>query len=169
MSAKGDELGAHASTYGTHEAERVRAISTSARLRATLMDKLAPIPRTVPQFHSKAENNEFMSYRMSERARTDCSVRTEQERIISIYRGIEVSPTGIVIDRGRPIRERDKRIFIHMEITLPERIKPLRAVARPVWSYGTHQAFKFVRISDVDRLNLAEHVDLVAIRQGHLN
>lgn len=110
-----------------------------------------------------------MSYRMSERARTDCSVRTEQERIVSIYRGIEVSPTGIVIDRGRPIRDRDKRIFIHMEITLPERMKPLRAVARPVWSFGTHQAFKFVRISDVDRLNLAEHVDLVAIRDGRLN
>jgi hypothetical protein len=80
-----------------------------------------------------------------------------------------VSPTGIVIDRGRPIREGDTRIFIHMEITLPERIKPLRAVARPVWSYGTHQAFKFVRISDVDRLNLAEHVDLVAMRDGRLN
>jgi hypothetical protein len=110
-----------------------------------------------------------MSYRMSERARTDCCVRTEQERIVSIYRGIEVSPMGIVIDRGRPIRERDKRIFIHMEITLPERVKPLRAVARPVWCYGTHQAFKFVRISDVDRLNLAEHVDLVALRDGRLN
>lgn len=110
-----------------------------------------------------------MSYRMSERARTDCSVRTEQGRIVSIYRGIEVSPTGIVIDRGRPIRERDRAIFIHMEITLPERIRPLRAVARPVWSFGTHQAFKFVRISDVDRLNLAEHVDLAAIRCGRPN
>lgn len=105
-----------------------------------------------------------MSYRMSERARTDCSVRTELGRIISIYRGIEVSPTGIVIDRGRPIREMDKRIFLHMEITLPERMKPLKAVARPVWSYGTHQAFKFIRISDADRLNLAEHVDLAAMR-----
>jgi hypothetical protein len=106
---------------------------------------------------------------MSERARTDCSVRTEQGRIVSIYRGIDVSPTGIVIDRGRPIRDRDKRIFIHMEITLPERIRPLRAVARPVWCYGTQQAFKFVRISDVDRLNLAEHVDLAAMRLGILN
>lgn len=110
-----------------------------------------------------------MSYRMSERARTDCSVRTEQGRVISIYRGIEVSPTGIVIDRGRPIRDRDRAVFIHMEITLPERVRPLRAVARPVWSFGTHQAFKFVRISDVDRLNLAEHVDLVSIRLGRLN
>jgi hypothetical protein len=106
---------------------------------------------------------------MSERARTDFSVRTEQERIISIYRGIEVSTTGIVIDRGRPIRERDRRIFISMEITLPERVRPLRAVARPVWSYGTHQAFKFIRISDVDRLNLAEHVDLATMRLGRSN
>jgi hypothetical protein len=74
-----------------------------------------------------------------------------------------VSPTGIVIDRGRPISERDQRVYVEMEIVLPERARPLRALARPVWSFGTQQAFKFVRMSDVDRLNIAEHVDLAEI------
>jgi hypothetical protein len=54
-------------------------------------------------------------------------------------------------------------MYIEMEITLPERARPLRALARPVWSFGTQQAFKFVKMSDVDRLNLAEHVDLAQI------
>jgi len=100
---------------------------------------------------------------MNQRARTDCSVRTHQGSIVSSYRGVELSPTGIVIDRGRPVGERDQRIYIEMEIVLPERARPLRALARPVWSFGTQQAFKFVRMSDVDRLNLAEHVDLAEI------
>jgi hypothetical protein len=90
-------------------------------------------------------------------------VLTQQGTLVSSYRGVELSPTGIVIDRGRPVNERDERIYVEMEIHLPERARPLRALARPVWSFGTQQAFKFVRMSDVDRLNLAEHVDLAEI------
>ncbi len=84
--------------------------------------------------------------------------------MVSFYRGIEVSPTGIVVDLGRPVGARDQRIYVQMEILLPERVRPLSAIARPVWFVGTRQAFKFVRMSDVDRLNLAEHVDIAAIR-----
>jgi hypothetical protein len=102
-----------------------------------------------------------MQRRLTQRARTDFNVRTRQGNLISDYRGIEVSSTGILVDRGRTIEERDAPVFVHMEIRLPERHAPLRAVARPIWSFGTQQAFKFVRMSDVDRLNLAEHVDLM--------
>lgn len=110
-----------------------------------------------------------MQRRLNIRVRTDCSVRTRQGKVVSSYRGIEVSPTGIVIDRGRNVAESDQRIFVDMEIRLPERLAPLRAVARPVWHSGTQQAFKFIRISDVDRLCLAEHVDLIHRRKGLLN
>jgi hypothetical protein len=106
-----------------------------------------------------------MQRRLNQRARTDCSVRTMQGSIVSSYRGVEVSPTGIVIDRARPIDDRDRGIFVEMEIVLPERVRPLHAFARPVWSFGTQQAFKFVVMSDVDRLNLAEHVDLASLRR----
>ena len=105
-----------------------------------------------------------MQHRISQRARTDCSVRTRQGSVVSFYRGIEVSPTGIDIDRGRPVGDRDKGVYIEMEIVLPERSTPLAALARPVWSFGTQQAFKFVRMSDADRLNLAEHVDIAEMR-----
>jgi hypothetical protein len=101
--------------------------------------------------------------RLNQRARTDCNVLTRDGILVSTYRGVELSPTGIVIDRARPIEDRDEGIYVEMEISLPERSRPLRAVARPVWSFGTQQAFKFVVMSDADRLNLAEHVDLAAI------
>jgi hypothetical protein len=82
---------------------------------------------------------------------------------------VEVSPTGIVVDLGRPVVQRDQRIYVKMEIVLPERMRPLRALARPIWFYGTRQAYKFVRMSDVDRLNLAEHVDLAEMRKMVMN
>jgi hypothetical protein len=94
---------------------------------------------------------------------------TRDGSLVSSYRGVELSPTGIVIDRARPIEERDQGIYVEMEIVLPERVRPLHAVARPVWSFGTQQAFKFVVMSDVDRLNLAEHVDLAAMRDRVLH
>lgn len=109
-----------------------------------------------------------MQHRLSERARTDFSVEARQGILISRCRGIEVSATGILIDRGRPIADRDSRIYVNMEIRLPERLSPLRAVARPVWAFGTQQAFKFVVMSDVDRLSLAEHVDLMHKRRKAL-
>jgi hypothetical protein len=86
---------------------------------------------------------------------------------VSRSRGIEVSSTGILLDHGRAIGDREHRFFVSLEITLPERRAPLRAVARPIWAFGTQQAFKFIRISDADRLTLAEHVDLMW-RRGRL-
>jgi hypothetical protein len=106
--------------------------------------------------------------RFVERARTDFSVRTRDGVRRGTYRGIEVSSTGILIDRGRPVVEADHGTFLKMEIRLPERHRPLQALARPIWSFGTQQAFKFVTMSDADRLSLAEHVDIQYRRAGLL-
>ena len=105
-----------------------------------------------------------MQRRLSQRARTDFRVLTRDGSVISDCRGLDVSTTGILLDRGHVIAERDQKLFLDLEIRLPERHAPLRALARPIWSFGTQQAFKFVRISDVDRLNLAEHLDLSRMR-----
>jgi hypothetical protein len=79
-------------------------------------------------------------------------------------RGIEVSPMGIVLDRGPQSTHEDAHLFVHLELVLPERYRPIRAIARPVWRQGSQQAFKFIRITDVDRLTLAEHLDLLSHR-----
>ncbi|HEY4104777.1 MAG TPA: hypothetical protein VGM44_12840 [Polyangiaceae bacterium] len=110
-----------------------------------------------------------MERRVGLRARTDFRVIAERGPLRSDYRGVEVSPTGIVLDRGRLIAELDSPLLMKLELRLPEYLKPVRALARPIWSFGTQQAFRFVRIADVDRLILAEHLDFVSVRGAILN
>lgn len=105
-----------------------------------------------------------MNRRIGLRARTDFAVVARDGILAARCRGIEISSGGIVVDRGRAVLPRHDRIVVPLEMQLPERHKPLFALARPVWSFGTHQAMKFVRISDVDRLTLAEHLDLLSTR-----
>jgi hypothetical protein len=105
-----------------------------------------------------------MERRVGLRARTDFRVIARDGKLESHCRGIEVSPNGIVVDRGRAVASRDQRILVGLELRLPERLRALRAVARHVWSVGNQQAFKFVKMSDVDRLTLAEHLDVLRLR-----
>jgi hypothetical protein len=81
---------------------------------------------------------------------------------VSHCRGIEISPSGIIVDRGRELEAMP--LLLRLEMQLPERVRTLRALARPIWASGTQQALKFIRISDVDRLTLAEHLDLLNLR-----
>jgi len=110
-----------------------------------------------------------MDRRVGLRTRTDFRVLAQRGSLLSQYRGIDVSPTGIVIDRGRPIGEADWPLLMRLELQLPEYLKPVRALARPIWSFESQQAFKFVRIADVDRLILAEHLDFMSVRGAPLH
>jgi hypothetical protein len=105
-----------------------------------------------------------MERRVSLRGRTDFKVIAHDGILASHCRGIEVSPTGIVVDRGQKVHSRHERVVLRLEIHLPERMNTIHALARPIWSRGTHQAFRFVRMTDSDRLSLAEHLDLVHLR-----
>jgi hypothetical protein len=105
-----------------------------------------------------------MERRVGLRGRTDFSVVAHQGTIASRCRGIEVSPTGIILERGSPIQTRHESMLQKLELMLPERVRAITVWARPVWARGSHQAFRFVRMSDSDRLSLAEHLDLLALR-----
>jgi hypothetical protein len=96
------------------------------------------------------------------RARTDFRVVAKSGGFVSQCRGIEISPSGIIVDRGR--EQLHMPLLLRLEMLLPERVRPLYALARPIWINGSQQALKFIRISDVDRLTLAEHVDLLSLR-----
>ena len=110
-----------------------------------------------------------MSRRVGLRTRTNFRVLAQRGSLCSLYRGVDVSPTGIVLDRGRPIGEFDWSLLQRLELQLPTHLKSVRALARPVWSNDTRQAFKFVRIADVDRLILAEHLDFMSVRGDSLH
>jgi hypothetical protein len=73
----------------------------------------------------------------------------------------ELSATGIVIERGRELSEREQRSLFKMELFLPEQPRPVRVLAKVARRAGSSSyALKFVLISDVDRLTLMEHLDL---------
>ena len=103
-----------------------------------------------------------MQHRVGLRARTDFRVVAKNGGFISHCRGIEISSSGIIVDRGR--EQQSLSLFTRLEMMLPERMRPLCALARPIWWQGSQQALKFVRISDVDRLTLAEHLDVLTLR-----
>ncbi|HEX9620432.1 MAG TPA: hypothetical protein VF989_09865 [Polyangiaceae bacterium] len=105
-----------------------------------------------------------MERRIGMRARTDFPVTLHNGMLTARCRVIEVSPSGIIVDRGHPVLVRDTPLVLSLVLRLPERLRPLRALARPIRNFGSQQALKFIRISDVDRLTLAEHLDLVRRR-----
>ncbi len=105
-----------------------------------------------------------MERRVGFRARTDFGVIARDGSLSAHCRAVELSATGIIVDRGHPVLARDERILIPLELRLPERHRTIRAIARHVRSYGSRQCLKFVRIHDADRLSLAEHLDLCQLR-----
>jgi hypothetical protein len=75
-------------------------------------------------------------------------------------RATELSASGIVVERGRELSERERRASLRLELFLPGSGRPIRALAKVARSLGdTRYALRFVLISDVDRLSLMEHVD----------
>ena len=75
-------------------------------------------------------------------------------------RATELSATGIVIERGRPLSERELRASFKLELFLPDAPRPIRALARVARGVGGNcYALRFVLIADVDRLTLMEHLD----------
>jgi hypothetical protein len=105
-----------------------------------------------------------MERRIGLRARTDFGVIARDGRRKSRCRGIEVSSSGIIVDRGRAATAANDAVLIEIEIQLPERMRAIRALARPVWSRGAQLALRIVEMADVDRLTLAEHLDVLHLR-----
>jgi hypothetical protein len=72
---------------------------------------------------------------------------------------VELSASGVVIDRGRELSERERSASIKLDLLMPGG-RGVRALARVVRRIRPAvYALKFVMISDVDRLTLMEHLD----------
>lgn len=94
------------------------------------------------------------------RARTRFPVLVCEGATTTHCRAVELSVSGVVIDRGRELSERELKSHFKLELGLPEQRYPVRVLARVARHVeGTCYAFKFVLVSDADRLTLMEHVD----------
>ena len=73
---------------------------------------------------------------------------------------VELSASGIVVERGRELSERECQAGFKLELFLPEQERAVRVLAKVARRVTrTAYAFKFVFINDVDRLTLMEHLD----------
>jgi hypothetical protein len=97
--------------------------------------------------------------RMAVRAPLDLPVRLKNAWLSREARAVDVSTSGILVVQNRPASQEADPIHLTVDFALPGEVEPVVAIARPVWSRGPFRAFKFLTVSDVDRLRIAEHVD----------
>jgi len=100
------------------------------------------------------------------RGRTDIPVLIYDGVVASHCHAVELSSTGIVLERGRSEPRSDRRGSVRLELFLENAPRPVRVLARSVRWFGTREAYKFTTIADADRLTLTEHLDREH-RRGH--
>lgn len=71
--------------------------------------------------------------------------------------GVDLSTTGALVRRRSGRRA---PLVQHVELDIGDRL--IRGAARTVWADGELQALRFVGLTDVDRLEIAEHLDRAA-------
>ena len=93
------------------------------------------------------------------RAATRCFAMLCEGPHVARCHAVEFSPSGVVIDLGRPATNHEPHAHLKLMLFLPDQVvvRALVKVARKITD--TRYALKFVMISDVDRLTLMEQVD----------
>jgi hypothetical protein len=104
-----------------------------------------------------------MERRTGPRGRTDFSVVASSGLGAENLRAVALSSSGLVVRRRR-FQPADSGWIRTLELDLPERARRVFVRARLVRSFGPYEAFRFVEIDDVDRLNIAEHLDVLSLR-----
>ena len=97
----------------------------------------------------------MMERRRSARVRADVPVITYQDGVPLRARAVDLSCGGALIQRTA---EHPPPMFQRLELFLGSS-RPVHGVARTVWAHHGMCAVRFVDLSDVDRLEIAEHVD----------
>lgn len=106
-----------------------------------------------------------MERRQGARAQVDFPVSALVEGHRHRCRAIDLSTTGMVVERAPALAGRSLPALTPFEIELGAG-RPIRVRARPVWDRDNLLAVRFVVMSDADRLTIAEHLDQrVRLRQ----
>jgi hypothetical protein len=100
------------------------------------------------------------------RGETNVPVLIYDGVVASHCHAVELSSTGIVLERGRSAPHSERRSSVRLELFFEHVPRPVRVLARSVRWSGTREAYKFTTITDADRLTLTEHLDR-EYRRGH--
>lgn len=98
-----------------------------------------------------------MERRFSPRAQVDVPICALVDGFRHACRAVDLSPTGMVVERSPALASRELPQVSPFEIYLAGR--PIRARARPVWSRDRLVGVRFVWMNDADRLTIAELLD----------
>jgi len=99
----------------------------------------------------------MLERRISPRAQTDLPVSALVDGFWHNCRAVDISPTGMVLERTNSLARRLMRQLNAVALWLGH--GPLTSYARTVWTKGRFMALRFVVMSDVDRLTIAEELD----------
>ena len=95
-----------------------------------------------------------MDRRYGARINTDFRLRVHRDGHVVEGRSVDLSPTGALI-RHRSIRSWPMVQKVELDLDGV----PVETYARTAWCFGDLQAVRFVGLSEVDRLEIAEHLD----------
>ncbi|WP_437294740.1 PilZ domain-containing protein [Sorangium sp. So ce426] len=109
-----------------------------------------------------------MDRRQGARAQVDFPVSALVDGHRHRCRAIDLSPTGMVVERAPALAGRALPAVTPFELDLGVG-RPIRLRARPVWDRDNLLAVRFVVMSDADRLTIAEHLDQRAHRHQPLH
>lgn len=104
--------------------------------------------------------------RFAPRAPSELSVRLGTSPMLAEARSVDISMGGVLLSRNRPLSSTDTDSYLDVLVQLPSDPEPIRAVARTVWWWGPYHALRFLKMSEPDRLRLAEHIDRVSSSRG---
>jgi hypothetical protein len=102
-----------------------------------------------------------MERRIGPRGRTKFKVLSNTAWGVDCLDAVAISASGIVVRRPRPDSQHPQSFVQSFELELPERTRRLQVRARLVRQFGDYDALRFVEIDDTDRLNIAEHLDVL--------
>ena len=71
----------------------------------------------------------------------------------------DISMGGVLLQRELPAAIAYTHLYLDVALQLPGDPRPIRAMARRVWSRGNSFGLRFLKMSELDRLRLAEHID----------
>lgn len=104
-----------------------------------------------------------MRRRSTVRAQTDLVVDLIADGVMFPCRAVDISTDGAVVECHPRFLERAPRMLQWLRIHVPNE-PALMLLARPAWRVGRSQAYRFVKVDELDRLTLAEAMDASARR-----
>jgi hypothetical protein len=96
--------------------------------------------------------------RRGRRAQVDLSAMAHVGGYWHDARAVDLSTSGFVLARQGTLRARPLPEVVAITVKLPDG-RPVRARARAVWEEDDQTGLRFLGVSDVDRLRIAEYLD----------